>query len=88
MSQYNQPIYVSSNSNQNLNQQQLNNTPIQNQNGPIYVSSNVANQSNMIMPGYSAANSSHNIAQEQGTAGKQRKIMKTLKLFDSMSNLI
>lgn len=66
VSQYNQPIYVSSNSNQNLSQQQLNNAPIPNQNGPIYVSSNVASQPNMIMPGYSAVNSNHNIAQEQG----------------------
>lgn len=74
MAQYNQPIYVSSNSNQNLNQQQMNNTPIQNQNGPIYVSSNVANQSSMMMPGYSAVNSSHNIAQEQGMITFQFKI--------------
>lgn len=44
MSQYNQPAYVSSNSSQSLNQQQqqpLSNLPPQNQNGPIYVSSNV-----------------------------------------------
>lgn len=41
MSQYNQPIYVSSSSSQSLNQQ-LHNAPVQNQNGPIYVSSNVA----------------------------------------------
>lgn len=44
MSQYNQTTYVSSNSSQSLNQQQqqpLNNLPPQNQNGPIYVSSNV-----------------------------------------------
>lgn len=67
VSQYNQPIYVSSNSNQNLNQQQLTNAPIQNQNGPIYVSSNVASQSGMMMPNYSAANNTHNAPQEQGT---------------------
>lgn len=41
MSQYNQPIYVSSSSSQSLNQQ-LHNAPVQNQNGPIYVSSNVS----------------------------------------------
>lgn len=49
MSQYNQPIYVSSSSSQSLNQQQLNNAPIQNQNGPIYVSSNVVNPPGMII---------------------------------------
>lgn len=63
MSQYNQPIYVSSNSNQSLSQQQMNNAPIQNQNGPIYVSSNVANQPGMMMAAYPAVN---NIAPEQG----------------------
>lgn len=64
MAQYNQPIYVSS-SNPSLNQQQLNSAPIPNQNGPIYVSSNVANQSgSMIMGGYQAVN---NHAPEQGT---------------------
>lgn len=62
MAQYNQPIYVSSSSNQSLNQQQMNSAPIQNQNGPIYVSSNVANQPGMIM-GYQQVN---NHAPEQG----------------------
>ncbi|XP_031640425.1 protein enabled isoform X2 [Contarinia nasturtii] len=55
MAQYNQPIYVSSSSNQSLNQQQMNSAPIQNQNGAIYVSSNVANQPGMVM-GYQAVN--------------------------------
>lgn len=64
MAQYNQPIYVSSSSNQSLNQQQLNSAPIPNQNGPIYVSSNVANQPGMMMGGYQAVN---NHAPEQGT---------------------
>lgn len=61
MSQYNQPIYVSSSSSQSLSQQQMNNVPIPNQNGPIYVSSNVAQQPPMPMyqqPG--------NILPEQG----------------------
>lgn len=66
MSQYNQPIYVSSNSNQSLSQQQMNSAPIQNQNGPIYVSSNVANQPGMMMAGYPPVNNTHNIAPEQG----------------------
>lgn len=52
MPQYNQPIYVSSNSSQNLNQQQIANAPIPNQNGVIYVSSNVATQSAMMATGY------------------------------------
>lgn len=66
MSQYNQPIYVSSNSSQSLSQQQMNSAPIQNQNGPIYVSSNVANQPGMMMAAYPAVNNTHNIAPEQG----------------------
>lgn len=41
MSQFNQPIYVSSSSNQSLNQQQLTASNLY-LNGPIYVSSNVA----------------------------------------------
>lgn len=69
MSQYNQPIYVSSSSSQSLNQpppqqqQQMNNAPIPNQNGPIYVSSNVVTQPGMMMAGYAAPNH----ASEQGT---------------------
>lgn len=65
MSQYNQPIYVSSNSNQSLSQQQMNSAPIQNQNGPIYVSSNVATQPGL-MAGYPVVNNAHNIVPEQG----------------------
>lgn len=61
MSQYNQPIYVSSSSSQSLSQQQMNNVPIQNQNGPIYVSSNVANP-----PGMSMYQQPGNIMPEQG----------------------
>lgn len=41
----------------------MSNAPIPNQNGLIYVSSNVATQSSMMMAGYSAA---VNIAPEQG----------------------
>ncbi|XP_055313029.1 protein enabled isoform X2 [Sitodiplosis mosellana] len=68
MAQYNQPIYVSSSSNQSLNQQQLNSAPIPNQNGPIYVSSNVANQpGGMMMGGYQAVN---NHAPEQDIYGQ------------------
>lgn len=62
MAQYNQPIYVSSSSNQSLSQQQMNIAPIPNQNGPIYVSSNVTNPPGM-MGGYQAVN---NHAPEQG----------------------
>lgn len=61
MAQYQQPIYVSSSSNQSLNQPQLNNAPIQNQNGPIYVSSNVANPA--MIGAYQAVN---NHVAEQG----------------------
>lgn len=64
MAQYNQPIYVSSSSNQSLNQQQMNSAPMQNQNGPIYVSSNVVNPTGMLMGGYQAVN---NHVPEQGT---------------------
>lgn len=65
MPQYNQPIYVSSNSSQNLSQQQLTNAPIPNQNGLIYVSSNVATQSNLMMVGYASAPNMN--TNEQGT---------------------
>lgn len=44
----------------------MNSAPIQNQNGPIYVSSNVANQPGMMMAGYPPVNNTHNIAPEQG----------------------
>lgn len=50
MSQYNQPIYVSSSSSQSLNQQQIHTAPVQNQNGPIYVSSNVVTPTPQIVP--------------------------------------